>query len=68
MCAWVVAGGAERRKPDGLLHSEAIRGMLTASQELKKEFRFNLVEPYMYRNPSRRHQICVHLISAEADP
>jgi len=24
MCAWVVAGGAERRKPDGLLHSGAI--------------------------------------------
>src|SRR6516165_12178063 len=37
MCAWVVAGGAERRKPGGLLHSEAIRGMLTAGQELKKE-------------------------------
>jgi len=36
MCAWVVAGGAEPRKPDGLLHAEAIRGMLAAGQELKK--------------------------------
>jgi MFS family permease len=36
-CASVVAGGAERRKLDGLLHSARIRGMLTAGLELKKE-------------------------------
>jgi hypothetical protein len=32
-----VAGGAERRKPDWALHSEAVRRMLTVGQESKKE-------------------------------
>jgi len=33
----VVAGGAERRKPDWPLHSEVVRRMLTVGRESKKE-------------------------------
>jgi hypothetical protein len=53
----VVAGGAERRKPDWPLYSEAVRRMLTAGLESKKEIPACIKQryPVRFRQAERIH-------------